>query len=650
MLFRCGRRAESCPAPGVLALLLALALVASVPAVPARASSVLTLNPGLGLHTADRAVTIPVLAYSEGPDGEAVGHSLSFDTILIGRNPEPRIRVGLLEDVPGGVGPMSRPTGWLAAIMGARFAGVQLDEVSIAYDSTGFSDGPSDGLIRTIGVAAGLLGHELRKDVSITGTINPDGTVGPVGGIEQKIDAAAEYGYKTVLIPIGQRFEESDSGRVDLVAHGAKQGVQVREVGNFFEAYAITTGQDLRRSQPPTSMSTALPAPLADLWRTVYQKAFGRVQKLRDEIAALNQQVHPLVAQHLRASEKASAAGQLALALEYVERAERLALEQLITVQTRLERAVRRGDVRGMSEALDELRSALETTAEGIEELREDLEDMEPAGLSDVPWLLEAYGTLAEASVAASRGTAIIDAVDNTLSELRERGRVGRDDDALERAGEQLLRAAYWYGQAQGLLHQAVDRQELFLSMPGAGSQPASATLARYARIQLVGAYTTLEYFDRVELDDTARKAGVHVDVAQTNMVMADPTYALAYGLRDDLYPPDEDNLYGLLATAWRSYEINSLLIASYYNLDVEVDDVSSVDEDVLQYMLDWNAQQARAAIANARERDVEPYLSLALYEIGAGLRQGDVRDRLAALRYFWRAEFMARVMTDLVR
>jgi len=92
-------------------------------------------------------------------------------------------------------------------------------------------------------------------------------------------------------------------------------------------------------------MSTALPAPLADLWRTVYQKAFGRVQKLRDEIAALNQQVHPLVAQHLRASEKASAAGQLALALEYVERAERLALEQLITVQTRLERAVRRGDV-----------------------------------------------------------------------------------------------------------------------------------------------------------------------------------------------------------------------------------------------------------------------------------------------------------------
>lgn len=104
MLFRCGRRAADWPAPGVVALLLALVLVASVPTVPARASSVLTLNPGLGLHTADRAVTIPVLAFVECPDGEAVGHSLSFDTILIGRNQEPRIRVGLLEDVPGGIG------------------------------------------------------------------------------------------------------------------------------------------------------------------------------------------------------------------------------------------------------------------------------------------------------------------------------------------------------------------------------------------------------------------------------------------------------------------------------------------------------------------------------------------------------------------
>ena len=46
--------------------------------------------------------------------------------------------------------------------------------------------------------------------MTMTGTINPDGTVGPVGGIPQKVEGAADEGIKTVLIPAGQRNTESD--------------------------------------------------------------------------------------------------------------------------------------------------------------------------------------------------------------------------------------------------------------------------------------------------------------------------------------------------------------------------------------------------------------------------------------------------------
>ena len=42
-------------------------------------------------------------------------------------------------------------------------------------------------------------------DITMTGTINPDGTVGPVGGIPEKIAGTAKAGYKRILIPAGQR-------------------------------------------------------------------------------------------------------------------------------------------------------------------------------------------------------------------------------------------------------------------------------------------------------------------------------------------------------------------------------------------------------------------------------------------------------------
>lgn len=653
MLSRRYGRAAGWRAPGMLGRALTVVLAAGVLAlsalpVPVWASSILTVSPGLGLHTADRAVVVPALAYVEGPDGEAAGHALEFIRILIGRNPEPRIRVGILEDVPGGVGPMSRPTGWLAAILGARFAGVPLDEVSIAFDMVGFGDGPSDGMVRAVGVAAGLLGHSLRDGVAMTGAINPDGTVGPVGGIQQKIDAAAEFGYKLVLIPIGQRYEESSSGRVDLVAHGAGLGVEVREVGNFYEAYAAFTGHDLR-PHAPAAISTALPAPLAQALRDVYKQASERVEEIGDHLAGLGAQLDPRLPRLMQAAERASAAGNPALALAYVGQAERIAIEQLVTAITGLERSDVRGDVSGLREALEELDDVLDTTNAAIDELWEALQQAPPEALSDVAWVLELYGVLAEARAAVFRGATLLLSVDSSLETLEEQDPDEEDSEAVEQAGEHLLRAAYWYAQAEALRRQAVNLVELYVSAPETGSAPPEQTVARQAQIQLVSAYTALEYFDRVELDSIASTGGVHVDLVQRGMVVVDPDYGLANGLLNYLFPPDTDNPYGLLATSWRTYEMGTLLTVYHYNLEDDEEE-SSVKEDLLNYMLDWNAEQARAAIAAARALGIEPHLSIVLYSAGEGLREGEVRDRLEALRMFWRAEFMARVLTDLAR
>ena len=67
--------------------------------------------------------------------------------------------------------------------------------------------GPSAGGIMTMGAICLLMNLEPRDDMIMTGMINPDGSIGPVGGILPKGEAAAEAGMHYFLIPKGQSIE-----------------------------------------------------------------------------------------------------------------------------------------------------------------------------------------------------------------------------------------------------------------------------------------------------------------------------------------------------------------------------------------------------------------------------------------------------------
>ena len=75
-------------------------------------------------------------------------------------------------------------------------------------------DGPSAGAAMTVLLAAELSGAAsdnnnnnsttLKQNVVMTGTINPDGSIGPVGGVPEKAIAAGQYGAKIFLVPADQ--------------------------------------------------------------------------------------------------------------------------------------------------------------------------------------------------------------------------------------------------------------------------------------------------------------------------------------------------------------------------------------------------------------------------------------------------------------
>ena len=96
--------------------------------------------------------------------------------------------------------------------------------------ATGNIAGPSAGLAFSLSVLDLLTPGELTEQpVAVTGTISPDGTVGSVGGIAQKVRAAERRNFRLMLVPAGQ-FEEASAA--------AGEALEIVEVSSMSEALA----------------------------------------------------------------------------------------------------------------------------------------------------------------------------------------------------------------------------------------------------------------------------------------------------------------------------------------------------------------------------------------------------------------------------
>jgi ATP-dependent Lon protease len=71
-------------------------------------------------------------------------------------------------------------------------------------------DGPSAGVAMFTSLASLLSGRTVHSDVAMTGEISLRGLVLPVGGIKEKVVAAARAGIRTVILPARNRKDFED--------------------------------------------------------------------------------------------------------------------------------------------------------------------------------------------------------------------------------------------------------------------------------------------------------------------------------------------------------------------------------------------------------------------------------------------------------
>jgi hypothetical protein len=589
---------------------------------------------------AEGEVDVYPLFYRQLSNGEAEGGTNPV-TVRLRPLDEEELRVSFSEDEVAGTGDQWRAAGWNAVTVATLLTGADLGGREIAFDLTGQIDGPSAGALMTVATLSLMRGEELQDDITMTGTINPDGTVGPVGGIPYKVDGVVEAKKARMLIPAGQRNSADNTGDlVDVVDLGNRKDVEVNEVGDIYEAYEEFTGETLPApdegdAELSEDAYQRIRAKVND-WLAQFESSAGEFNSLdptfQDALSDIAQQAQDAADRARNLSRQGLQAGAFQSALEAAAYANAAV------------KAGRAGQIyltQGESAFYDTISSST-AISRRVEAQFDELKTFEPKTVSDAAALIDSYSSAIDA-------LSLSQYADNVLSNL-----TGTDDDITT-----LLTGALFYEIAGTLVESTGDVFDVGRDLGGAELDSAIDPTAVSDFFRKAAA-ANLNAFDTVVLGEVANQNNASLDVVKQNFAGRDFDYALAtsslnvlQGGLDEYFGKDEDAAaYAKLGGAVSLYARASGLMAKYYSLRAELDEDLNVtgiaNQKALQGALDLAQSQVERSVSVLQSEEVDPTLVVAGYESAGIDREGEAEDKLDALTSYWTGFINSRVLAYL--
>jgi len=556
-------------------------------------------------------------------------------------NKDQELRVGFYESEVSGSGPQWRAAGWMAVVMSSLLLGIDITSYKFSIDVSGQIDGPSAGGLMTAALLSLLLGDTIKPEATMTGTINPDGTIGPVGSIPLKLEGAAKAGKKLVLIPLGQRYDlDVNTGEnVDVVEKGRRLNVEVREVGDIYDAYEALTGKKLPKPEGIVDQQPQLPSgafekvkSLAKGWDSRYAQEYSAFMRLAE---AQRQAFQALVDLAKAANTKASSYSQQGLMSGAYAKNVTATLYMSLASEGANMKQVEGQGVAALRDHLNSVQSMVKTRLDG---LIDRLKVEKPKTSTDALVLAEAYSNLAKALGLAGLAYEIS----------------GRPAENDEQRTSLLETASNDYTVADQLAQMTDDVLAVGL---GTGTSPApdSKLVARFAEILYQAAEANLNYFDAVIINDEAKQWGVHPDIVKQEYQVwdLDYTFALATSqalpvLKDRL-GTDEAKAYATLGAALAFYQASSAVVVKHYSLGVQMDNTGAITglvrEAAMIHMLDFAEKRSSELISVAQKTGNEPVQPIIHFDSGKINREGTVSEKIGGLQSFWLSNLEAKLM-----
>lgn len=144
---------------------------------------------------------------------------------------------------PSRVGNSTIGSAQTAAHYASSYLGLNFSNYNFTYDISAGTDnvsGPSGGAAMTLLAISALSNVRLNTNFSVTGTISPNGTIGPIGGVFDKASAVKSGGLSYFLVP--EVPSSSIYEELYLLTQN-RFGLPLVQVDNISEAYGYAFGK-----------------------------------------------------------------------------------------------------------------------------------------------------------------------------------------------------------------------------------------------------------------------------------------------------------------------------------------------------------------------------------------------------------------------
>ncbi len=589
-------------------------------------------------------------------------------------NKDGSVQVGVYEELAGGAGNQWRAGVWVSAFVAASTLGKDLTDFSFSAASGGYIDGASASGLMAGGFLATMTGVPIDPTVTMTGIINPDGTIGPVSGIPEKFIGSIEKGKKRLGYPIGMRWAKSEATgkEVDLVALAKEKGATAVEIANVHEAYKFLTGKNLPEPVPVPVTDMALDD---ETTKAIGAKYAGWQKRLADEWKALLE-----LQQAGRLPKRLLALG--LVAQEQAEKAEKLfkqgliagAYAKMLTAWVYAASAtdiygivtkVQNGDAAGAVAHLSSLDSLDQQTVDVFKKIGA----IKPSTLGGHLLMIAAYQ-----AALRSWGFKVFakDSLAQTKEVLAALGSRTREElggpEVAEKVVEYLMPTVLLIGQTVASAQMAAEELE-FLTEKSVNYMCSIPNIKRLSTsFQSAGA-AGVNYFETLLVEPAAKQFGLTLDQARMRIAMSEPNYLVAYMLSHlqqvDGLPKDMKTAWGENSPQWNlmalagselAYYHSAELIAKYYSLGLKTDASTGRANGVEHEKAFMNmlASAERSARASARAARIAtgsiPVQAKLAYQQATIAREGDMNDRIDALSQYWMASAYSQTAVMLAR
>lgn len=604
--------------------------------------------------------------------GPGATGGVSPAVVSIEPNKTDRVRVGVLEGSALQLGEQWRASVWLAAFQASMALNRPLSDWLLWVEAEKHGDrvdGPSAGGLLTAAMLAGMTGAKADPDFTMTGTINPDGSIGPVGGIPQKFRGALAAGKRHLGYPLGQHVSTDEETGKEIDLRGlASNGVVIEEVPDVEAAYRLMTGRTLARPAPVAVEKMVIPKRVEDALRAQTEVWLGNAWNTFHEFTSLKVtpdvwlagawgdiQLRIAAANDRLDKNDVGAAYELAAAL-FVDADSTLAYGQILKLV-----------LDGKFEDADRYAQTLMDGVDiRLQETTQLLKTELAKSVNDLMSLIDAFEALGAAIRHFGMGVMQRGEAAPRVAEIVAGLRTGALKLTPDLKNELLTKLHFpLIAVSHANVNNFVASQALQFRPEG----DPKAHLLSLAEVDRLGewlslaARANLSYFETTVLGPMADSAKLtRVEARETfndqeYQLIKDESRAMAEMILEQHLGTGSQSLSLVkLATALNTYVDASFLIAKYYSLEAETGPSGGVErigrDAALAKMLELAEVKARVFAARAQAEGGEiPIAAAKAYQTGTAFAaMATPASRLAALEQFWRASMLSQLVVMLRR